>query len=157
MILSLISIVVIFFCGYILIEDKRYIYYVDNGNSKFINLVIPGIGLDVLIYNFDSIYNDVDYNVSLLDSSDLDSNTYYFASHSGTGDNCYFNRVKEIEVGDVVYVFYKNNRLVYEVVDKYFIVKNGYMEVDKYLEDVLFLITCSGYNQQLIVKGLLIN
>ena len=148
----------IFFTGYILIEDEQYIYYKENGGSyKSIKLVIPKIGVDKFIYDMDSEFNNVDYNIELLDSSAINNNVYYFASHSGNGDNCYFNRVKELEKEDVIYVFIGDRKLIYEVVLRYFVVKNGYMEVDEDIDNVLFLITCSGHNRQLIVKAELIN
>ena len=101
--------------------------------------------------------NCVDYNIELLDESKIDDNVYFLAGHSGNGDNCYFNRIKELEIGDVIYIYIDDKELVYEVEQIYFIRKNGYMEVDDINKNVLYLITCSGYNRQLIVKGVLIN
>lgn len=131
--------------------------YSDIRSEYLLNLIIPSIDFDMGIFNFDNELNNVDYHVEILKSSDIDNNVYIFAGHSGRGDNCYFNRLKEINVGDNIYISMNNNVLVYEVSHIYKIVKNGYMEVDEYLEDVLFLITCIDYNRQLIVKGVLIN
>lgn len=127
------------------------------GDEFLLKLIIPSIDFEMGIYDIESEYNEVNLNVELLASSQLDNNVFFFAGHSGRGENCYFNRVNELILGDIIFVKSKDKNLVYEVVKIYNIVKNGYMEVDKYLEDVLFLITCSDYNRQLVVKGVLIN
>ena len=120
-------------------------------------LVIPKIDLNYDIYNLGNGLNNVDYNVEVLKESSYGDKLFYIAGHSGNGDNCYFNRIKELEMGDIIYIYIKDKMLIYEVKQIYFIRKNGYMEVDNVDKDVLFLITCNGYNRQLIVKGVLIN
>lgn len=153
---SLISGLIIFFSSFIYLSDEQYSYIKEN-HSYLFRLVIPSIALDKVIYDNNSELNNVDYNVEILSESDIGKGVYFFAGHSGYGDNCYFNRVKELDVGDVIYVYYGNKMLIYEVVDKYLIIKSGYMEVDENLVNVLFLITCSDYGRQLIVKAVLIN
>lgn len=122
-----------------------------------IKLVIPSIQFEKSLYDIDSELNNVDYNVEVLKESSYGDKLFYIAGHSGNGDNCYFNRIKELEMGDIIYIYIKDKMLIYEVKQIYFIRKNGYMEVDNVDKDVLFLITCNGYNRQLIVKGVLIN
>ena len=140
-----------------MLSRDELVYVNEIQNSYLLKLVIPKISFEKEIYEIASELNNVDYNVEILKTSEIDKNVYFFASHSGRGDNCYFNRVKELYVGDNIYVNIGSNLLVYEVVSIYNIVKSGYMEVDNNLENVLFLITCSNYNRQLIVKGVLIN
>ena len=125
----------------------------------FINLVIPKIDLDKKIYNVDSELNDVDYNIEILGSSDISRKLFFLAGHSGSSNNCYFNRVRELEIGDYIYIMYGNDSLIYRVIDSYFIVKNGYMEISNDLKGEVFLITCdvNDNNKQFIVRGELIN
>ena len=122
-------------------------------------LIIPSINLEKNIYKLDSGLNNVDYNIEILEKSDIDKKLFYLAGHSGRGDNCFFNRVRELKIGDYVYIINDDNMLVYAINDSYYIVKNGYMEVNCYEEGLLYLITCDIYNsnRQLIVKGVLIN
>lgn len=105
----------------------------------------------------DSELNNVDYNIELLETSDINRNIFYIAGHSGNGDNCYFNRVRELVIGNYIYIYFDSKSLVYEVVEIYNIVKSGVMEVSDE-ENVLYLITCDIYNdnRQLIVKSKLI-
>ena len=127
-------------------------------NRDNIRLVIPSIGLDRYIFYLDDKLNDVDYNVELLDSSDIYKNIFYLVSHSGDGDNCYFNKVVDLRIGGYIYIYINDDSLVYEIVDIYEIVKDGYMEVNISEVDVLYLITCKVYNdnRQLVVKSKLI-
>ena len=158
MVIKLVSIIIISFYGVMIIGDEDNYFFSKSVSSNYLlDLVIPSINFEMKINDMESEFNDVDYGIELLEFSNINNNVYFFASHSGSGDNCYFNRVKELDVGDNIYIYINNHLLVYEVVDIYNILKNGYMEVDEYLEDVIFLITCHGYNRQLIVKGLLIN
>lgn len=149
------SVVVIFFSDILISRDYYVSYYKFNYIEN--RLVIPDIDFDMVIYDIDSLYNDVDSGIEMLDSSDKSKRIYFFAGHSGNGDNCYFNRVKELKYGDVVYLYMDGIVFSYKIVEFYNIVKKGYMEVDYELCDVLYLITCNNYNGQLIVKGVLIN
>ena len=148
----------IFFYGSIYIKYDYYLYYDGkNDNNNLLRLVIPKIDFDRKIYDFSSKLNNVDYNVEMLRSSDIYNNLYFFAGHTGSGDNCYFNRLIELKISDIIYILNNDKKLVYEVNDIYFIRKNGYMEVEFDVIDTVFLITCSDYDRQLIVKGVLIN
>jgi LPXTG-site transpeptidase (sortase) family protein len=120
--------------------------------------VIPSIELDRNIYYLDERLNDVNRNIELLVDSDIGKNIFYIAGHSGSGDNCYFNRVDELVDGDCLYIYIDDRVLVYEVVDSYEIVKSGYMKVESDEGDVLYLITCKVYNngRQLVVKSKLV-
>ena len=142
---------------YLLIEDD-VIHFLEK-DRKIYSLVIPSIRFNMDIYDMDSRLNDVDYNIEILDSSNLESNLFFIAGHSGGGDNCYFNRVKELKSGDYVYLKNSSEMLVFEIVDRYFIVKNGNMMIDEEECNVLYLVTCDMYNgnKQFIMKGILVN
>jgi len=122
-------------------------------------LIIPKINFDMNLYKVNSKLNDVNYNIEILNDSDLSSNLFFIAGHSGDGDNCYFNRIKELAVGEYVYVVVEDRILVYVIISRYFINKDGYMKVDGVKNNTLFLITCDVFNnnRQLVLKGKLIN
>ena len=144
-----------FFSSFIVIDDDYYIFnykkIIDKGNR----LVIPKIEFDMNIYD-SSLYNNVDINIEMLDSSDKWRNLYFFAGHSGSGENCYFNRIKELVYGDIIYVYMDGYVYVYKIVDRYNIKKSGFMEVEDGSFDLVYLITCNEFGGQLIVKGVLI-
>jgi len=151
------SIILIIFSSFVFVSDSSFFNYAYGVDEYLFKLIIPSVDFEKEIYMIGSKFNDVDYNVEILEESDIDNNVYFFAGHSGRGDNCYFNKIKMLEFGDFVYVFLDNKRLVYEVVEKFDIVKVGYFEIDNNISNTLFLITCDGRDCQLIVKGVLIN
>lgn len=151
--IGIISILVVFFSCVVILNDNYILYYGSSVNGEN-RLVIPKIDFDMYIY--DGMYNDVDSNIEMLDSSDKNKNLYFFAGHSGRGDNCYFNRIKELVYGDVICVYMDKYVYSYKVVDSYNIKKSGFMEVMNNSIDLIYLITCNEFGGQLIVKGVLI-
>lgn len=130
-----------------------------NFDKSEMKLVIPKIDFDMNIYNINSELNNVDYNIEILGSSDFENNLFYIVGHSGNGNNCYFNDLKELQIKDNVYIFINNKVIVYEIINKYFIVKNGYMEIDNNKSGYIYLITCDIFNndKQLVLEGMMIN
>ena len=126
--------------------------------SSFLELVIPSIKLKQVVYSIDSWRNDVDFHVEVLKDSKFDQNVYFLAAHSGDGNASYFNELSLLEIGDLIYLKTRKEKLVYVIDQSYFIYKNGYLLVEEDLVDVIFLITCSlEYpDKQLIIKGYLL-
>lgn len=123
----------------------------------FLTLSIPKIGFSKGVYNINSDFNDISYNVKLLEYSSVDRQLFFFAAHSGIGDNCYFNDLVDLERGDFVFVQLNDSELCYVVENIFLIDKDGTFEfVD--VDNSLFLITCSliDKDKQLIVRGVLV-
>lgn len=138
-----------------IIGEDKYFFKDDEVVSS---LIIPSIGFNMGIYEINSELNNVDYNIELLSSSNLENNLFFIAGHSGRGDNCYFNRIKELSLGEYIYLLNDAGVLIFKIINKYFIVKDGNMVVEDNI-DTLYLITCDIYdsNRQLIIKGFLVN
>ena len=138
--------------------DDDYVYYdYYQYSDVFAVLGIPSIGFRKPIYYYDSDNNDVDRNIMLLKESDAKRNLYLLAGHSGSGDNAYFNLINNIDIGDIIYIDVYHERLVYEVYDIFYVIKNGYISFSLD-NDLLYLITCSlvYQNQQLVIVSRLI-
>lgn len=155
LVIGVISVLIVIFSSFIVIDDYYYIFNYKKNIDKGNRLVIPKIEFDMNIYD-SSLYNNVDSNIEMLDSSDKGKNLYFFAGHSGGGDNCYFNRVKELVYGDIIYIYMDGYVYSYKVVDSYNIKKSGFMEVMNDSYDLVYLITCNDFGGQLVVKGMLI-
>lgn len=120
---------------------------------------IPRINLERVVYTMDSSKNDVDYNVQILNGSDLGKNFLFLAAHSGVGGASYFNRLVELEVGDIIWIDKGYEKLYFVVETLFYIPKNGYLEYSSLeVKDKLYLITCSleYSNQQFVVKAMLV-
>lgn len=123
--------------------------------KELFELQIPGIKLNRKVYNIDSNLNNVDYNVEILDSSNIGDNLYFLAAHSGSGDSSYFDNLVYLDRGDLVYLKFLDVSYVFVVDDMFYIKKNGYLKIsDDSFYNTLFLITCSleYVDRQLIVR-----
>ena len=122
-------------------------------------LRISRINLVEEVYTMDSSLNNVDLHVQILEGSDIENNSFFLASHSGSGKASYFNRLVELEVGDVIWLEFVDEERAFRVEDKFYIEKDGYFEYSS-LEsiNVLYLITCSlnDSSKQLVVKARLV-
>lgn len=125
-------------------------------NYLFI-LEIPSIEIYQNVYPINNVLNDVSKNVELLQDSDLENHLVFLAAHSGSGSATYFNSLIFLEKGDSIFLNFLNKVDSYVVIDKYYILKNGYFEVGEVYSDHLFLITCSlDYSdRQLVVEAVL--
>ena len=127
--------------------------------DKLFEIYIPRIKLKGNVYNIGSKNNNVDYNIELLDNSNLEENLYFLASHSGSSRASYFDNLVYLEKGDFIILRNKDRILIFVVRDMFYIDKSGYFNVSYSATGrELFLITCSlNYvNRQLIVRTKLI-
>ena len=123
--------------------------------NELLELQIPRIKLYRDVYNMDSALNNVDYNVEILEGSNIGDNLYFLAAHSGSGDSSYFENLVYLDKGDLVYLKYLDFSYVFVVDDMFYIKKSGYLSVrSKSFYNTLFLITCSleYVDRQLVVR-----
>lgn len=130
------------------IKNNRAIedFFSDNIDNKYDEeykytsvIEIPSINLKRGIVDFDSKYNDVKYNVELIGKDD---NRVIFASHNGNYYYSYFDKLKDMELGDDIY-FYDNGRKYKFVYSKsYVIKKDGYADIYCGDRKCVVLITC---------------
>lgn len=134
------------------------LFYYCGEENYYLKINIPRIALNKNVYTINSIFNDVDFNVELLNESNSDENLFFLASHSGNGNANYFNKIFLLEKGDFIYIYKFGERLCFKVDEKFYINKNGYFNIDyQNVKNNLFLVTCSlKYpTKQFIVKSIL--
>ena len=127
--------------------------------EELFELDIPRIKLRRSVYNIGSKNNNVDYNIEILDSSIMENDLFFIASHSGSSRASYFDDLIYLEVGDLIRLKNNDSLMIYVVKDMYYIDKSGYFNVSYNINGKeLFLITCSldYINKQLIVRAELI-
>lgn len=125
-------------------------------NENFIAVLeIPKIDLKKGIYSINSKNNNVDKNIMLLNESDMPdviNGNFILAGHSGTGYNAYFKDLKKLELGDFAYIYYKNNKYKYNLIDKYEVEKTGKALIIKDSDiSALTLITCKDNEDKQLV------
>lgn len=113
-------------------------------------LEIPRISLKRGFYNLDSKYNNIEYNVAMVEGStmpDVVNGNLILMAHSGTAYIAYFEYLYMLNIGDYAYVTYNGVKYKYRFVNSYQVEKNGNVEIIRnYDKTTLTLITCTNDN-----------
>lgn len=127
--------------------NKDTIYYsyekISNYTSNKWYIKIPKLNLFKEIKDND----DVDHNVIILDPiqyPNKDKSTMILAAHSGSSIYSYFNNLYKLEINDLAYIYNKNIKYNYKLVNIYIEKKTGKIKI--YKDDNkcnLVLITCT--------------
>lgn len=128
-------------------ENKEYV--VDY--SKYLGVLeIPKIRLKRGFYNIDSKYNNIKYNVTMVEGStlpDVEFGNLILMAHSGDAYISYFAYLYKLEVGDRAYVTYAGRKYEYQIVNIYEVEKNGAVVIKRnYDKSSLTMITCTKDN-----------
>lgn len=125
-------------------------------------LEIPSINLKKGLYAIDSKNNNVNKNIEIIDSSDMPDITngnFILAGHSGTGRIAFFDNLDKLIVDDIIIVYYKNIKYIYQINNIESIVKDGTIEIKREFESMITLTTCNqaNKNEQLGITGILVS
>lgn len=127
------------------------------GKTDYIGILkIPKINLIRGLVSPDSKYNNVDYNIQIIDGSDMPNVTngcFILAAHSGNASISYFKNLDKLSVGDSISLDYANNTYNYKIVNIYEVEKTGKVKIERdYDETTLVLITCKhNTNKQIVL------
>ena len=134
-------------------------YYEDEANytvdySKYLGVLeIPKIGLKRGFYGVDSRYNNIKYNVAIVEGSELPDvaqGNLILMAHSGDSYISYFANLYWLSIGDECSVTYNGNVYHYTIVDIYNVEKNGAVAVKRNpSKKTLTMITCTKDNDYL--------
>ena len=116
--------------------------------GKYLGVIsIPKIGLKRGFYNIDSKYNNIEYNVTLVQGSmmpDVPNGNLILMAHSGDAYISYFAYLYRLNIGDVANITYNGVDYKYSLVNKYDVAKNGKVRINRnYDKTTLTLITCT--------------
>ena len=127
------------------------------GKTDYIGILkIPKINLIRGLVSPDSKYNNVDYNIQIIDGSDMPNVTngcFILAAHSGNASISYFKNLDKLSVGDSISLDYANNTYNYKIVNIYEVEKTGKVKIEReYDKTTLVLITCKhNTNKQIVL------
>ena len=122
--------------------------------SKYFGVLeIPKIWLKRGFYNVGSRYNDIQYNVTMVDGSIMPSEGYgnlILMAHSGDSWISFFAYLYRLEIGDECYITHNGVQYHYRIVNIYNVNKTGMMVLN-YNPGVmtLTLVTCTKDNDSL--------
>lgn len=110
-------------------------------------LEIPKIGFKRGFVDADSSANNVDKNIAIIKPSsypDVEKGNFIIAGHSGTSRVAYFKDLYQLNINDQTYVYYKNIKYTYNIVDIYTQPKIGRLGIYRDpSKTTLTLITCT--------------
>lgn len=122
-----------------------------SANISYVGILeIPKINLKKGFLDMDSPYNNVDKNVTVIQTStypDVENGNLILAAHTGNSYVSFFTRLHELQIGDFAYITYKQKKYTYQLVDIYTQPKVGtisiYRDINK---TTLTLVTCTKGN-----------
>lgn len=125
--------------------------YYEIDYSKYLGVLeIPKIGLKRGFYNVGSRYNNIEYNVTMVEEStlpDVVNGNLILMAHSGDAYISYFAYLWRLNVGDMAHVTYAGQTYTYQIVNIYQVEKNGIVSIRRnYDRTTLTLITCTKDN-----------
>ncbi len=117
-------------------------------NYNYIGVLeIPKLNLKRGFLDLKSKYNNVNYNITVINGSsmpDTENNNLILAAHSGNCSVCYFATLYKLSVGDKASVYYNKIKYNYKIVKIYEVKKTGQVAIYRdYTKNVLTLITCT--------------
>lgn len=150
------------------IEEPVEVVEEKNKENKLINynyvavIEIPMINLKKGLVSKDSNYNNVNYNIEILDESDMpniENGNFILAGHSGSGRLAFFKRLNELKLGDETYIYFNGIKYIYKVTNIYDIEKTGTAIVKRnYSTTTLTMITCrTNTNKQIVIISELVD
>lgn len=132
---------------------------VDNDDYIAI-LEIPKIDLKKGLVDKNSYLNNVERNIYTLKETiypnDEVNSHIILASHSGNSSVSYFRYLNRLNLNDIVYIYYKNTKYIYSIIDKYEIEKNGKLQLKHSNNSNITLISCVGLRNQVVIIGNLV-
>lgn len=110
-------------------------------------LEIKEINLKRGFLDVNSPYNNVERNVTVIKQSlypDVERGNLILAAHSGNCSVCYFNKLYKLSLDTNAYIYYKNKKYTYKLVNIYNVEKTGEVEIKRDpTKNILTLITCT--------------
>lgn len=126
-------------------NDKPQEYYIGY-------LEIPKIKFKRGFVDIKSQDNNVDKNITIISGSkypNVEKGNFIIAGHSGTGVHSYFKNLYKLNSKDEAYIYYKNVKYTYKIVNIYEQPKDGSIPIYRdYNKTTLTLITCTKNNKK---------
>lgn len=126
-------------------------------------LEIPTISLKRGLVSPDSLYNNVNYNIQIIDHStmpDIVNGNFILASHNGASYISFFKNLYKLNINDKIYIYYQGYKYEYSLSEIYDTPKDGKIEIYRdHDKTTITLITCKKNTKdtQVVYIGYLTN
>jgi len=126
-------------------------------------LEIPSIGLKRGFVDYGSTYNNVKYNIQVIEHSempDVENSNLILAAHNGTSSVSFFDDLDKLKEDSLVYIYYDNVKYIYKINNHYEAKKDGKVEIIRNKnKNAITLITCkkNSNDKHLVYIGYLVD
>lgn len=126
-------------------------------------LEIPSIGLKRGLVDFNSKYNNVKYNIQIVEHSEfpiVENSNLILAGHNGSSSVSFFKNLYKVKEDSLIYLYYDGYKYIYKLNHSYDTVKDGKVEIKRNrYKTTITLITCkkNSENQQTVYIGYLVD
>lgn len=126
-------------------------------------LDIPDINLKRGLVDYNSKYNDVKYNIEIIEHStmpDVEKGNLILASHNGSSSVSFFRNLSKIKRDSLIYIYYNGYKYVYKFNNSYEVEKTGKVDIVRdRTQTTITLITCKSNSKtkQIVYIGYLID
>lgn len=126
-------------------------------------LEIPSIGLKRGLVDFNSKYNNVKYNIQIIEHSDfpiVENSNLILASHNGSSNVSFFKNLYKVKEDSLIYIYYDGYKYIYKLNHSYDTAKDGKVEIRRSrYKTTITLITCkkNTENIQTVYIGYLVD
>ena len=126
-------------------------------------LEIPSIGLKRGFVDYGSTYNNVKYNIQVIEHSempDVENSNLILAAHNGTSNVSFFDDLDSLKEDSLVYIYYDNVKYIYKINNHYEAKKDGKVEIIRNKnKNAITLITCkkNSNDKHLVYIGYLVD
>ena len=139
----------------------------NNSSSPSYNYIaileIPSINLKRGIVDFNSKYNNVKYNIQIIEHSQMpnvENSNLILAGHNGTSSVSFFKDLYKLKEDSLIYLYYDGYKYIYKLNNFYDTDKDGKVEIirNRY-KTTITLITCkkSTKDKQTVFIGYLVD
>lgn len=126
-------------------------------------LEIPSIGLKRGIVDFNSKYNNVKYNIQIIETSEfpiVENSNLILAGHNGTSSVSFFKDLYKLKEDSLIYLYHDGYKYIYKLNHFYDTAKDGKVEIKRNsYKTTITLITCKKNtdNLQTVFIGYLVD
>lgn len=109
-------------------------------------LEIPSIDLKRGLVDYNSRYNNVKYNIQIIEHSQMpnvENSNLILAGHNGTSGVSFFRNLYKLKEDSIIYIYYDGIKYIYKLNNSYDTSKDGKVEIvrNRY-KNTITLITC---------------
>lgn len=97
-------------------------------------LEIPSIGLKRGIVDFNSKYNNVKYNIQIIEHSEfpiVENSNLILAGHNGSSNVSFFKNLYKVKEDSLIYLYYDGYKYIYKLNHSYDTAKDGKVEIKR--------------------------